>query len=105
MFHGKKKIAYPCGPRCPVAVDGDLEVEDGAALVALGRQRDGGGRADEGGHLLAEGRLGVAGEAPEHGVDERLGHEGLQLLRVHREVGVGQVVVQDLADRLEGAIQ
>ena len=71
-----------------------LEVEDGHG--GLWWEGDGGDGADVVAHGVADLHLGVAGKAPEDGIDQGLGHILLHLVGVHGEVHVLVVVQQDV---------
>jgi len=75
-----------------------LIVQDGDGGVR--RQRDGRGRPDEVAHLLPDLDLGVAGEAPQDGVDQTLGDVLLDLVDAHGEVRVSVVVLLDIPHSL-----
>ena len=75
-----------------------LVVQDGQ--VGIGRQWDGGGRPDKVAHVVSVLHFGVAGEAPEDGVDQGLGHVLFHLLNHDGEIRVGVVVVEHVAHGL-----
>ena len=75
-----------------------LKVQDGDSCDR--RKRDGGDRPHKVTHGVPHFHLGIAGKAPQQGVDQGLGHILLHLLRGHGEVGVLVVVEQNVPDHL-----